>query len=130
MKIKSFLLFESKDSGYFIDMKDQLEEYFPTLKIKTGSYKNEASLDIEFYNRGDKGIDFINFTNILEFWIEVLDNNGYKYSTGNMSLRKEYLGRGRIANRNFKNWTDLKKYTLQFGGQDHSEIRTIDIQFN
>lgn len=130
MKIKSFLLFESKDSGYLIDMKDQLEEYFPTLIIKTNSYKDEGSLDIQFKMWDNKKIDFVNLTNILEFWIEVLDNGGYKYSTGSMSLRKEYLGHGKIRNRNFKCWIDLKNYTLQFGGQDHSEIRTINIKFN
>ncbi len=128
MKIKSFLLFESKDSGYFLDLEEQISESFPTLRIKTYSDSNSGSVDINFQN--DKDINFVEFVKVLEFWIEVLDNGGYRYSGGEMSLRKTYLSDHRTRNRNFRNWTDLKNYTLQFGGQEYSSIRFIKIKFN
>ncbi len=135
MIIKSFSIFESRDNGYFLDLEEQISEIFPTLRIETYSDINSGAIIINF--RKDSDIDFIELVKTLEFWIEVLDNGGYKYSGGQVSLRTTYLSNHGIRDRNcaciyqrFKRWIDMKKYTLQFGGREYSSINHIKINFN
>lgn len=124
MSIKSFSIFESNDKGYFKDMEDEISEDFPEIKIK--AYSDNKSGILEIYFLSNK-MNFIKFVNLLDFWIEVLNENKYRFSDANMSVSREFNGH---RNKRFENWKGMRKYILQFGGQEYSSIRSMNINFN
>jgi hypothetical protein len=123
--IKSFSIFESKDDGYFKDMGERISEDFPGLRVKSYSNSKDGILEIDFFG-SSKSIDFVEFVTLMDFWIEVLDKNKYQFEKGNMSLSREFHG---YRNKEFPNWRGMRKYILQFGGQEGSHIRSMKIGF-
>ncbi len=123
--IKSFSLFESLDSGYFIDMLDQLQEEFPNIKFDFPFNIYGGLLSIYFIGGGKK--DLLNLIDLLDFWINILDNNGYQYHGGDLKFAENGVG---VKKRDFRSWEKMKGYILQFGNQDHISIRDSRIWFN